>query len=75
MPRIRNPFTPTFGMVPPFMAGRGKLLDEMSRAFEDGLGNPNLSTIIIGARVQGKQLSFHVLLKKHKIKAGFQLTP
>ena len=49
MPRIRNPFTPSFGMVPPFMAGRGKLLDEMSRAFEDGLGNPNLSTIIIGA--------------------------
>lgn len=54
MPRIRNPFTPTFGMVPPFMAGRGKLLDEMSRAFEDGLGNPNLSTIIIGARGTGK---------------------
>lgn len=51
---LRNPFTPTFGMVPPFMAGRDALLDEMGRAFEDGPGNPNLSTILIGARGTGK---------------------
>lgn len=50
----RNPFTPTFGMVPPFLAGRDRILAEMSRAFEDGLGNPNLSTILIGPRGTGK---------------------
>lgn len=54
MARIRNPFTPTFGMVPPFMAGRDRLLDQMAEAFEDGMGNPNLSTILVGARGTGK---------------------
>lgn len=54
MARERNPFTPTFGMVPRFLAGRDKLLDEMAEAFEDGLGNPNLSTMLIGARGTGK---------------------
>ncbi|MDM8287865.1 AAA family ATPase [Slackia piriformis] len=54
MARIRNPFTPTFGMVPPVLAGRDRLLDEMADAFEDGMGNPNLSTIIVGARGTGK---------------------
>ena len=34
----RNPFTPSFGMVPPFLAGRDRLLREMARAFEDGPG-------------------------------------
>lgn len=50
----RNPFTPTFGMVPPFLAGRERILSEMAQAFDDGLGNPNLSTILIGARGTGK---------------------
>ena len=54
MARTKNPFTPTFGMVPPFMAGRDRLLDEMSMAFEDGIGNPNLATILVGARGTGK---------------------
>lgn len=49
-----NPFTPTFGVVPAIMAGREHLLAEMRRAFEEGVGNPNLSTIIIGARGTGK---------------------
>lgn len=54
MARSRNPFTPTFGIVPPVLAGRDAILDEMSNAFEDGLGNPNLSTILVGARGTGK---------------------
>lgn len=54
MQAARNPFTPTFGMVPPFMAGRDRLMREMERAFDDGLGNPNLATILIGARGTGK---------------------
>ena len=54
MPRYRNPFTPTFGIVPPFMAGRDALLDFMSSAFENGLGDPNLCTLLIGPRGSGK---------------------
>lgn len=50
----RNPFTPGFGTTPLFLAGRDQLIGDMRSAFEDGFGNPDLSTIIIGARGTGK---------------------
>ena len=50
----RNPFTPTFGVVPPHLAGRELLLADMRQAFEDGLGSPDLATLIVGARGSGK---------------------
>ena len=52
--RIRNPFTPSFGQIPLYMAGRDLVIDEIMRAFENGVGDPNLSTILIGARGSGK---------------------
>ncbi len=51
---IRNPFTPTFGIVPPVLAGRDKLLGDMDRAFDNWPGDPNLCTILIGPRGSGK---------------------
>ncbi len=51
---MRNPFTPAFGTVPFVLAGREDLLRNMRTAFSDGPGNPNLSTILIGARGTGK---------------------
>ena len=54
MSRARNPFTPTFGVVPQFLAGRDALLDNMNRAFEDGPGDPNLCTLLIGPRGSGR---------------------
>lgn len=53
-PKMPNPFTPTFGIIPPCMAGREDLIEELSEAFANGLGDPNLSTIISGARGTGK---------------------
>lgn len=50
----RNPFTPTFGRVPVLMAGRDDIVGDMERAFENGPGDPNLSTILTGARGTGK---------------------
>ena len=50
----RNPFTPTFGIVPPYLAGRDALLSAMGNAFEAGLGDPNLCTLLIGPRGSGK---------------------
>ena len=49
-----NPFTPTFGKVPPHLAGREEIIDEMGQAFANGPGDPNLSSIIVGARGTGK---------------------
>ena len=49
-----NPFTPTFGMVPPYLAGRDRVLATMRDAFHAGLGNPNLCSLFIGPRGSGK---------------------
>ena len=53
MPEL-NPFTPTFGKVPPFAAGRDDILADMAYAFDNGSGDPNLSTVIVGPRGMGK---------------------
>lgn len=49
-----NPFTPTFGEVPPHMAGRDLLLRDLARAFASSRRHPNLTTAITGARGTGK---------------------
>lgn len=49
-----NPFTPTFGMVPPYLAGRQNLILSMRKAFQNGPGDPNLSSVLIGPRGSGK---------------------
>lgn len=64
MTRERNPFTPSFGKVPPLMAGRAELFDEMVVAFEDGSGNPNLSTIFAGPRGTGKTALLFALARQ-----------
>lgn len=51
---VRNPFTPSFGQIPLHMAGRDLVIDDVVRAFEAGIGDPNISTILIGARGSGK---------------------
>lgn len=48
----KNPFTPTFGSVPPFLAGREHILRDINRGFINGPGDPNLSTIL---RAQGER--------------------
>jgi hypothetical protein len=50
----RNPFTPTFGVSPPLLAGRADLLEEFAAAFEDGPGAPGRMTLYTGARGTGK---------------------
>lgn len=49
-----NPFTPTFGTVPLYMAGRDKILDDMKKAFRNWKNNPNITSIFIGPRGCGK---------------------
>ena len=51
---MNNPFTPTFGIVPPYLAGRKQILEDMDKAFDNWPGDPNLSTILIGPRGSGK---------------------
>lgn len=49
-----NPFTPTFGEIPPHLAGRRDILSDLTLAFEREGRSPDLTTIISGARGTGK---------------------
>jgi hypothetical protein len=50
----KNPFTPSFGSVPPLMAGRDRLIEDILSGLDNGPGDPNRTTIFIGARGTGK---------------------
>lgn len=50
----KNPFTPTFGRIPAQLVGRDLLLSDLFGALANGPGDPNLSTLISGARGTGK---------------------
>ncbi|MFR9006853.1 MAG: AAA family ATPase [Collinsella aerofaciens] len=52
--RQANPFTPMFGRVPAYMAGREQIIDDMVLAFESADSDPNLCSIFYGARGTGK---------------------
>ena len=52
--RQDNPFTPMFGKVPAYMAGRERIVDDMVAAFEGNGADPNLCSIFTGARGTGK---------------------
>lgn len=49
-----NPFRPNFGQVPARMAGRAGIIADLTAALDNGSGDPNLTTILIGARGIGK---------------------
>lgn len=49
-----NPFTPIFGKVPAYMAGRDQLLQEMQNAFNSEGNDPSLVSLFVGARGTGK---------------------
>ena len=49
-----NPFTPTFGRIPPLLAGRKRIINDILEGLDNGPGDPNRSTIFVGARGSGK---------------------
>lgn len=51
---MENKFTPTFGRIPLYLAGRDKMIDEMKIAFNGDGSDPNLISLFVGARGTGK---------------------
>jgi hypothetical protein len=49
-----NPFTPAFGSIPRYMAGRGEIIDDVLKGLGNGPGDPNRATILVGPRGSGK---------------------
>lgn len=56
-----NPFTPTFGEVPVYLAGRSQTVNALTRAFESASRRPELTTIFSGSRGTGKTTLLFVL--------------
>jgi len=54
VPFVANPFTPTFGVSPPVLAGRTDLIADFADALDDGPGSPGRATLYTGARGTGK---------------------
>lgn len=50
----RNPFTPIFGQVPPYFAGRENIIDDMILAFDHPNNNPDRCSLFVGAQGTGK---------------------
>lgn len=49
-----NPFTPMFGKVPPFMAGREQIVSDMAAALSSHGNSPDVCSLFVGARGTGK---------------------
>ncbi|MDR0627748.1 MAG: ATP-binding protein [Bifidobacteriaceae bacterium] len=59
-----NPFTPTFGHEPRVLAGRGRLISDIVEGLENGPGDPNRSTILIGPLGSGKTVLLDRIAKE-----------
>ena len=49
-----NPFRPSFGQLPPHLAGRDELLSNVRAALRAGPGRPEFTSLVLGARGTGK---------------------
>lgn len=56
-----NPFTPTFGVSPPLLAGRDGEIEAFVEAIEEGLGSPYRAILIAGQRGSGKTVLLNAL--------------
>ena len=50
----KNPFTPTFGSIPPQLAGRDDIIRDILDGLKNGPGDPNRASLFTGARGSGK---------------------
>jgi hypothetical protein len=51
---LQNPFTPMFGKIPPFMAGREHMISDIIYALDSEGNDPNLLSLFTGPRGSGK---------------------
>lgn len=54
MSGLENPFTPSFGERPAYLAGRQHIIDDFVHAFQSARRRPALTSLLLGARGTGK---------------------
>ena len=52
--RGQNPFTPSFGVPPPHLAGRDEVLQSIREAMAAGPRHPGFTSLLLGGRGAGK---------------------
>ncbi len=52
--RSANPFAPTFGALPPVLAGRADVIGDIAAAWETGPTHPGYTALLLGRRGTGK---------------------
>lgn len=68
---LKNPFTPDFGKIPAYFAGREEILsDLLSVLNENGV---NICTLFVGARGTGKLRYLRIEATKSNVLNGFRL--
>ena len=50
----QNPFTPSFGVSPPHLAGRDEILQSIREAMAAGPRHPGFTSLLLGGRGTGK---------------------
>jgi chromosomal replication initiation ATPase DnaA len=70
MSRLKNPFTPAFGSEPLFLAGREHIIEDILGGLENGPGDPNRVSILIGPRGSGKTVLLTAIANEAE-KAGW----
>lgn len=56
-----NPFSPSFGVSPPVLAGRDDILDDVDDALATGPTHPDYTTLFIGVRGAGKTVMLNAV--------------
>lgn len=63
---MKNPFTPVFGTIPLFPAGRDRIMNDMHKAFLNWTGSPDITSILIGPRGSGKTALLYMISEEAK---------
>ena len=61
---MHNPFTPTFGSIPVELAGRQQLIEDVLEGLRNRSGDPNRSTIFVGAQGTGKTVLLATIARR-----------
>ena len=60
----QNPFTPSFGVPPPHLAGRDEVLQSIREAMAAGPRHPGFTSLLLGGRGTGKTT---ILMQTEKV--------